>query len=273
MAKGDISGAIVAFKIDYHHNPLENHVAYYLAAAYSMDRQIDSAYKYLFKSIEIDSTVRACSDPFFLPLRNDSRWQVFENRAIDLVRLVLKADTMKDYPLARKLWYMSALDQAYYYEIDLLDSALGVNSPAAKALWDIKAQINEQNARAIDSIYAIKGWPTYTQVGFYASQGAFLIIQHSSVERMEKYIGIIKELCETGEGSCEDYVFMYDRIEAYHGRPQLYGSQVIFNETTGKNELYPVLDEKNVDVRRNGMGLEPLDMYLLNFDIRYVPPK
>ena len=52
-----------------------------------------------------------------------------------------------------------------------------------------------------------------------------------------------------------------DRINMNEGKPQRYGSQLIENEQ-GKLVVYQLLDAEMVDVWRNEMGMEPLDIYL-----------
>jgi len=52
------------------------------------------------------------------------------------------------------------------------------------------------------------------------------------------------------------------------GKNQLYGSQVVYSKT-GEQMFYPIEDEKNVNIRRAKMGLQPLEEYAKLFGITY----
>jgi hypothetical protein len=100
-----------------------------------------------------------------------------------------------------------------------------------------------------------------------------LIIQHSNLELQEKYLPTIKTLCDQKEADWESYSLMYDRIQIGHDKPQLYGSQLHYNEKTKKNEFFPIEDEKNVDKRRAEIGMMPLEDYAAHFGVKYSLPK
>lgn len=270
LAIGDPNGAALEFKKTYYHDPAGLLNAYKVAEAYGYARQPDSAFKYLFLSLRSDTTIMACTSPAFLNLRTDPRWTNFVDSAVGIVTYAYPG-IITDWELARKLWDMHAWDQAYYYEIDIAERALGIDSPVASAFWNLKEEINKRNVLRLDSIIKIKGWPTMTTVGHYGSQAAFLVVQHSNVELQNKYLPIIKVHCEKGEVSWESYALMYDRVQVTEGRPQLYGTQVRWNETINGNEFFPIEDEKNVNSRRAKMGLEPIEDYASHFEIDYVP--
>jgi hypothetical protein len=55
------------------------------------------------------------------------------------------------------------------------------------------------------------------------------------------------------------------------GEKQIYGSQVVFSKT-GEQEFYPIEDEKNVNIRREKVGLPPIEEYAKYFSIKYKLP-
>jgi hypothetical protein len=55
------------------------------------------------------------------------------------------------------------------------------------------------------------------------------------------------------------------------GKKQIYGSQVVFSKT-GEPEFYPIDDEKNVNIRRKKVGMQPIEEYAKYFGIDYKPP-
>jgi hypothetical protein len=142
-----------------------------------------------------------------------------------------------------------------------------------QALWTAKDELNQKNARELDSIIRVKGWPKISDVGQSGARAAFLIVQHSNLELQEKYLPTIKALCEIKEARWSGYALMYDRVQVLQKKPQLYGSQLDYNTSTQKFELFPIEDEKNVDKRRAEMGLGPLADYVSQWGIKYVPVK
>src|SRR6266702_1311261 len=66
---GDIKEALDAYRKDYVKDPAST--CYNFACALAMDRQPDSAFKYLFEAIKYDTNVIPLTDPNLLVLRND----------------------------------------------------------------------------------------------------------------------------------------------------------------------------------------------------------
>jgi hypothetical protein len=100
-----------------------------------------------------------------------------------------------------------------------------------------------------------------------------MVIQHADITRQKKYIAVIKDLCEKKEAEWSSYALLYDRIQVYDNKKQLYGSQLKYNDSTQSYELYPIEDEVNVDKRRKEKGLNSLADYVIPFGIFYQPVK
>jgi len=270
--EGDMTGALEEFKKTYAANPKDKNNIYNYACALSVTEQIDSAFKYLNISIEMDTSIQAFSDPDFLHLRESPKWDTFENRLIFLLKK-LPHLPFKDFEYAKKLWKMSALDQAYYNDIEIAENKIGKNSSVTFALKDLKNKINKENQEELEKLIEVKGWPKRSEVGGTASMAAFLIIQHSDLKKREKYLPVIKKLCEQNEAFWQNYALMYDRIQTNENKPQKYGSQVKYNEQTKKYELFPLEDEAKVDEWRKEMGLGPLSEYVSQWGIVFTPKK
>lgn len=103
------------------------------------------------------------------------------------------------------------------------------------------------------------GWLNKSFVGGRCNQAAFLVIQHAELETQLKYLPVIQASVDKGESNGYDLAMLQDRILMRQEKKQLYGSQVVFNKTTGAPEFYPIEDEKNVNVRRAKVGLEPIE--------------
>lgn len=270
--EGNLKGAIEEFRRGFDSNSSDKRFVFDYACALAQDRQTDSAFKYIYKAIALDTAVYTLTDPDFLTIREDKRWIDFEETLISMLKIKYK-NYYNDIELAKQLWKMRAVDQAYYKEIMLAQKKIGMYSTVEFALWEFKKSLNETNLKNLEDIIETKGWPKISDVGENAAGGAFLIIQHSNYEKQKKYLPTIKALCEIKEANWESYALMYDRIQMNENKPQRYGSQVTFNNTTKSFELYQLEDESKVDEWRKEMGLIPLSEYLAIWGLKFVPKK
>lgn len=268
--EGQLMLAIEAYKEFYKADSSDDNNIYNLACAFAQAGMPDSSFKYLYITSNLNSVETSLSDPDFLPLKKDKRWEVFENYLVALIQQ--KYDNpIADEDYARKLWRMKALDQAYYRDLELLRKKADTNSSAEKSLWQKKEVLNKQNQKELEFLIAKKGWPKISQVGHNAAAAAFLIIQHSESTLQKKYLPVIKKLCENREAVWSSYALMYDRIQVSENKPQRYGSQVHLNSNTNKDELYPLEDENKVDEWRKEIGMQPLADYLMHWNIKWEP--
>lgn len=269
---GDLKGAIEEFRKIYISDPKNDNNIYNFACALAVTTQNDSCFKYLYKAIELDTSINVLTDPDFISVKDDKRWNEFEDKLISMLKIKFN-NPYKDIDYAKKLWRMQAKDQAYYSEIYIAEKKTGMNSTVVRALWTLKHIYNQENQKQLENLIKKKGWPKTSDVGARAAGAAFLIIQHSDNEKQKKYLPIIEKLCKEKEASWQSYALMYDRIQTNENRPQKYGSQVIFNDKTNKYELFPLLDETKVDEWRKEIGMQPLAEYVSRWDIKFEPKK
>ncbi|MFO0321885.1 MAG: DUF6624 domain-containing protein [Bacteroidota bacterium] len=269
---GDIEGAIFEFRKAYNENSKNGLNLYNFSCLFSKIKQYDSCFKYLNLSIELDTNFIAFTEADFIPFRKSKYWNKFESRLLKMIELKYK-NKFKDLEYAKKLWKMSALDQAYYSDISVAEKKIGTNSTVVNALWDLKEIINNKNQKELELLIQKKGWPKISSVGYDASITAFLIIQHSDITKQKKYLPTIQQLCKLNEADWQDYALMYDRIQTSENKPQRYGSQIRFNEITKSYELYPLEDETKVEEWRNELGMVSLADYLSLYGIKFEPKK
>ncbi len=133
--------------------------------------------------------------------------------------------------------------------------------------------IDSCNLVLIEKLIAKYGWPGKSFVGFSGNYTVFLVIQHAGLATQEKYLPLLEASVDAGESRPADLAYLQDRILMRQGKKQLYGSQIVYNNT-GDQVLYPIEDEKNVNVRRAKVGLPPLEEYAERFGIDYhLPPQ
>src|SRR5687768_7045401 len=68
------------------------------------------------------------------------------------------------------------------------------------------------------------GWPSRKLVGAAASHGAWLLVQHSTLEIQKKCLELIKQL-STDENDQRQLAYLTDRVRMREDKPQIYGTQ------------------------------------------------
>jgi hypothetical protein len=269
-ADGDLQGAIKAYRKLYAYDSTFSGNIYNMATAFSLLGEADSCFYYLYKANNILPSEDALSDPDLYPVMSDRRWQKFEDGLLEI--LLRKNDTLfQDVDYARKLLRMQAADQAYYYTAAIAEKKSGRSSEEVKKVWAIKTEINKRNQQELETLLNKEGWPKISEVGYTAASTAFLIIQHADSALQRKYLPVIRQLCLEKEASWQWYALMYDRLQTDEGKPQKYGSQVRYNDTTKKYELFPLEDESKVDLWRKEAGMGPLANYVKQWNIVFTP--
>ncbi|MBQ8810683.1 MAG: hypothetical protein IJZ70_00020 [Bacteroidales bacterium] len=118
------------------------------------------------------------------------------------------------------------------------------------------------NLAAVSRILDTYGWPS--GLSDAANEAIFLVIDHSDLKIMNKYIGLFHDAVEKGYLSMNDLVTMEDRMLMNAGKPQKYGTQAYSLVEDGKKVIYiwPVEDPDKLDALRKSAGLMPIEDYL-----------
>ncbi len=271
-AEGDIPGAIAAFEKRYAESPRDRRNLLDLAGALSITRRLDDCFKVLNLAVEIEPTLEPLTDPDLVTARDDKRWTAFEDKLVAAYNA--KSDApIKDVAFAKGLWRLAAWDQAYFAEVGIAARKTGMKSSVVEAIWKLKLLISKRNQADLEALLANRSWPRVGQVGQEAAMAAYLIVMHSEDGLQNKYLPVIKTICEAGELPWIRYALMVDRSRQNDGKPQRYGTHTRFNEQTKTPELYPLEDESKVDEWRKEIGLGPLADYLKSMGIAYSPKK
>lgn len=124
-------------------------------------------------------------------------------------------------------------------------------------------QLHEAHARELELIIDDEGWPTSdtseTQgAEDQGAEAAWLVAMHavSRPSFMRRCLGLLKGAANRGEVPPRQAALLEDRIRALEGRPQIYGTQLDWQN--GALSPLPVEQPETVDARRASVGLEPL---------------
>lgn len=132
--------------------------------------------------------------------------------------------------------------------------------------------IDSTNQVIVEALIHQYGWLDRSVFGTTSNQVCFLVIQHAGLEKQKKYLPLLRRSVAEGESRGSDLAMLEDRILLRENKKQLYGSQVVPDQETGGWMFYPIEDEKNVNARRQKMGLPPMEEYAKYFGIDYQLP-
>lgn len=173
--------------------------------------------KVFYKKGEIDSAgkriILIAEHHRFLSL--DSLTNNFPD-TIELFRFAMERFRKRDQAMQRPLRPELAV---------LMDSIYHEDQKGRTIFDGLQKADDLSNYRFVDSILSAYGFMSESELGFYGSQAQFLVIQHSRLEQMEKWFPALTKAVDEGVMEMWCYAFMYDRIQMYKGKKQLYGSQ------------------------------------------------
>ncbi len=201
-------------------------------------------------------------------LDNLPEWTLIKEK-IELNRI--EKEGQINLPLKETLDALYERDRQLRLEDDRIVSEYGVGSNESRIHGQLVYKIDSINMVVLDSILMKHSWPSIPEVGVEGNRAVWLIIQHASLDRQKKYLPIMRASVLEGNASPADLALLEDRVAIAEGRKQIYGSQLNLDATTGKFYFLPIEDESNVNIRRESVGLEPLEYYALNWGVTYTP--
>ncbi len=122
--------------------------------------------------------------------------------------------------------------------------------------------VHDRNAARLTEILDAHGWPMRSRVGEGAAGDAWMILQHAigHPALMRRGLELLRR-APAEEVPPIEIAMLDDRIRAFEGRGQLYGTQLDWDDA-GQLSPLPLEDPEGVDARRASIGLPPLAEYL-----------
>ncbi len=121
------------------------------------------------------------------------------------------------------------------------------------------AEVHRRNAARLEAILDRHAWPVPHLVGEDGAAAAWLVLQHAIGDPplMRRGLDLLSRL---GPGDVDPgrLAMLEDRVRAFGGRPQRYGTQYDWAEA-GQLGPLPVEDPGRVDELRRSVGLGPLE--------------
>lgn len=207
------------------------------------------------------------------PTPSELVFKKYEYRSARLTAAFKKiGGDIRSKPYAKiKLRYMCAMDQyARNAIVTIINS--GGDDHIVNKLSDRIRQTDLQNTVDLKEMLTVWGWFTISEFGKKADRHTWLLVQHADADPdFQKHIlGTLEKLYPHGETDRINYAYLYDRVAVQVGNPekrqlQRYGTQGYNDAVDGYWKLHPVEDAKNLDKRRQEMGLEPVAQYIAHF--------
>lgn len=116
-------------------------------------------------------------------------------------------------------------------------------------------RIDSTNQAIVEQILNKYGWLPQSKVGENAALTLFLVVQHSRLSFMEKYLPLLQQQVAEGEANRRHAAMMEDRMLMWQGKKQVYGSQASNMVRPGGDMLiWPIEDVEHVNARRSEAG-------------------
>ncbi len=192
-----------------------------------------------------------------------SDWEQVIERSNKEKALVESAFNMKAIAALDTIYFR---DQALRNELSSIDRKAADSEEKSKKIWEVLAKSDEENLIVVEDLLNKYGWLGRSSIGYRGEITLFLVVQHAPLAKQKKYVELMKAAVAKNEASAINLAYLEDRILVNEGKKQVYGTQVIFNKSTAKYEVLPVIDERRLNERRLKLGLQPIEDYLKSFD-------
>ena len=122
------------------------------------------------------------------------------------------------------------------------------------------AALHRSNARQLEEIISLIGYPTVDQVGQKVSAAAWLVIQHAIglPAFMRRCCQLLEKAVKAGQASPVHLAYLSDRIAVFEGKGQHYGTQFDWDEN-GILSPQTIDDRIKINERRRSIGLNTLE--------------
>lgn len=210
------------------------------------------------KLYHINGTIREK----YIPTNYVKQTTTFKDEAlkkgVDMIKnQVNKTDSI----LKKELELIKVEDQTLRLLLPNVIEKFGRDSEEHKYVW---SQIQNQDSISSNKLFELidnHGWVGKSRVGSAANQTIWLTIQHSDLEKQEKYLPLLRESVKNGESENWHLAFLEDRILMRKKQKQIYGTQAVWDNDLKKNKIYPIQDVKDVNKKRKQLGLGLIEEY------------
>lgn len=144
-------------------------------------------------------------------------------------------------------------DQTPKDSLDLIAKRIKVDPTYFKNNYkSVSVTLDGENIKRVEEIIAKYGYPGKALVGTPQNRAAWIVIQHSSPQVIQKYLPMLRDAVKNGDLDRQSLAITEDRNLMYQGKKQIYGSQ--FFEVNGKPAFWPIENSEKVNELRKEAG-------------------
>ena len=144
-------------------------------------------------------------------------------------------------------------DQTPKDSLDLIAKRIKVDPTYFKNNYkSVSVTLDGENIKRVEEIIAKYGYPGKALVGTPENRAAWIVIQHSSPQVIQKYLPMLREAVKNGDLDRQSLAITEDRNLMYQGKKQIYSSQ--FFEVNGKPAFWPIENSEKVNELRKEAG-------------------
>jgi hypothetical protein len=125
----------------------------------------------------------------------------------------------------------------------------------------------ERNLKVVKKYFTNNGFPGIRENGKETSLYFWLIAQHADndIGFQKKVLSAMKKELKSNNVNKQNFAYLYDRVKKNQDKPQLYGTQMIW-DSQGRHSTYKLKFPKKVNQLRAEMELEPIEEYIKKFN-------
>ena len=247
---------------------------YQLACMFALKGDTLRPFEYIYKYIDLQEFARTIlSDSDLETLYHTQQWKLLKDTIIDTYLAKYPDITHKD--LSVQLWLMGIDDQRFRtLSINNKKGYLNLSRPSDSIIKQKERERKDREQFVMDLINN-KTFPTFAMVGKEASEAAVLIIQHSAQNKLfKKTLPLIETAAKQQQVNSSHYAIMIDRYLTRKGKKQIYGTSYSrrrdpIYDVYSDFFLHPIEDEKNVNVRRQELGMKTIEEAAAGMGISY----
>ena len=242
---------------------------YNAACSWALAANSDSAFFQLYRiatKVNYSNYEHITTDADLNSIHADTRWRPL----LEIIKQNKeKIEVNLNKPLVAELDSIYADDQGYRNRIEDIQKQFGNGSKEMISIWKIIMYKDSINLIKVQNVLDKYGWLGQDVIGEQGNTTLFLVIQHADLPIQEKYLPMMREAVKKGNAQASNLALLEDRVALRHGKRQIYGSQIGYDNQTKTYFVSPLEDPDNVDKRRAQVGLEPLSEYLNHWQLKW----
>lgn len=143
------------------------------------------------------------------------------------------------------------------------------NSSEVQKIYEMKCYNDSIHIAKVTSIINKYGWLGADRIGAQNNYTLFTVIQNSDLKTQSKFLTVMENAVKSGTLAPENYAILVDRKAVVEHQKQIFGTQITANMNTGEKKFVTIAERKNVNERRQEIGLKPIELYALQNNIKY----